>query len=657
MPWILARSRILAVVVVAAMAASACSDDSTAEPDPPTDPPSTSTTVAEESGGACDDLDPSACLLPFPNDRFTRADPTTATGRRVDLPAGSTPANVDGVPIAVDEWNRNDGFSPSAAPRVVVPGVDVVASGLADQTDIGRSLEVDSPLVLLDLDADARVPAWVEVHPDLTEPDRRTLTIQPAIALTEGHRHAVVLRELVDDDGRPIQPSPVLRDRFERPDSSTTALLAGLDGQGITPDEVDVAWTFTVASGESLSARLRHMWRETLATVGDGAPAFTVDSVEEVGPARVVRGTFDVPRYLDGDGGPGSVLRNDDDPDGLPTASGTMAIDYVCTVPTAATDAPVVVYGHGLLGSRDEVLGIGATGATAGIGFCALDHLGMSASDVPVVIATLSELSGFRTQADRLQQGHLGFLLLGRLLASPDGFARDPAFRSEGGASFSPDRIAFLGASQGGILGGPATALTSDWHRAVFAVGGIGYNLLLERSSNWPRFAEVLDAAYPDPLDRVVAIELIQMLWDRGENAGWAQHITADPYDDAPAKTVLLLESFADHQVANVSTEKLARTLGVPRRSPTLAEGRSLDVEPFFAIPPIDTLPHPGSGLVVWDFGTPPAPVGIRPPTEGDDPHGAIGDVPEALLLLASFIDPDGAIVDVCGGEPCRGGG
>ena len=36
-------------------------------------------------GPKCDPLDPTVCLQPWPNDYFTRADPTTATGRRLDL--------------------------------------------------------------------------------------------------------------------------------------------------------------------------------------------------------------------------------------------------------------------------------------------------------------------------------------------------------------------------------------------------------------------------------------------------------------------------------------------------------------------------------------------------------------------------------------------
>jgi len=47
---------------------------------------------------ACDAFDPTACLLPFPNDLFTVADPTSPTGRRVHFEPSSTPATPGGTP-------------------------------------------------------------------------------------------------------------------------------------------------------------------------------------------------------------------------------------------------------------------------------------------------------------------------------------------------------------------------------------------------------------------------------------------------------------------------------------------------------------------------------------------------------------------------------
>jgi hypothetical protein len=540
----------------------------------------------------------------------------------------------------------------------VIPGVAIAASALPPVTDIGRSLEADSPLVLWDIDAGERVPAWVELDSEGVDPDRTPLLINPATSLLEGHRHLVALRDLHTEAGEPIPPERTFTDGLDTPDAHTAAMIDALGDAGVDPAEVTTAWTFTVSSSDSLSGRLRHMWNETSDSLGDGAPDFTIDSTESDGPAKVIRGTFESPNYLTGDGSTGSVLNNGEGPDGIPERNGSLTTDFLCTAPTDATGAapgPVILYGHGLLGSRTEVLSLGALGAALGISFCALDWIGMSASDVPTVVDTLGELTAFRTQPDRMQQGHLAWLLLGRLLSRPAGFATDPAFQDDSGNPIiDPGKISFLGASQGGILGAAPSALTDDWTQVVLAVPGLGYNLLLPRSIDFDEFAPVFEASYPDPLDRSLTRELMEMLWDRGENAGWAQHLVDDPYDGVPAKNVLLLEAFGDHQVANVSTEKLARTLGLSRVDPTLTAGRSTDVAPFFGIPALASLPAQGSGLIVWDFGTPAPPVENVPPREGDDPHGKLSDVPDALILVATFTQPDGSIIDVCGGEPCR---
>src|SRR5688500_3306122 len=60
----------------------------------------------------CDPIDPAACLFPFPNNHFTKADPGTATGRRLALNPLSMPRNVAGKPVDPTDMNRNDGFSP-----------------------------------------------------------------------------------------------------------------------------------------------------------------------------------------------------------------------------------------------------------------------------------------------------------------------------------------------------------------------------------------------------------------------------------------------------------------------------------------------------------------------------------------------------------------
>jgi hypothetical protein len=482
--------------------------------------------------------------------------------------------------------------------------------------------------------------------------------IVPAAALTEGHRHAVGLRGLRRGDGTEVEPTDAFAAVVARPDASAQVWLDALADAGVDEEDLDMAWGFTVGSEDDLSGRLRHMWSETSIAVGDGAPPFTVTSNEVGDGARVVRGTFEAPNYLEGAGGPGSNLANDGDPDGIPMRTGERTADFTCTVPVdadVAEPSASVIYGHGLLGSRDEVLGIGVLGASVNLTFCALDWIGMSRSDISEVVASFEDLTDFRSLPDRLQQGHLEFLLLGRLLRSAEGFASDPAFQdSTGRPILDTEQVSFLGASQGGILGGVSSSIIEDWERVVLAVPAMGYNLLLRRSVDFDQFAPAIEAAYPSELDQVLLLELVEQLWQRGENAGYAQHLTEDPYEGVPAKTVLVLEAFGDHQVANVATERLVRTLGIGRRAPTLAPGRSDDVEAFFGIEAITSFPHDGSALVVWDFATPAPPASNVPPRQGEDPHGKLADVPEALALVAAFIGPDAKLIDVCGGEPCR---
>src|SRR3954453_2592723 len=108
--------------------------------------------AAAQVGAPCDDS--AACLYPWPNDLFTRADPSTATGLRLDLPLTGMPKNIAGKPIDPTEMNRNDGFSPGSLIVTRVPGLDNQAAfdktGLVPITDPARSFHTDQPAVVID---------------------------------------------------------------------------------------------------------------------------------------------------------------------------------------------------------------------------------------------------------------------------------------------------------------------------------------------------------------------------------------------------------------------------------------------------------------------------------------------------------------------------
>ena len=106
----------------------------------------------QPSVAACDPIDTTQCLTPFPDDFFTTPDPSKATGHRLNYPRDKMPANVMGVHVDPTDINRSDGFSPGSTIIVRVPGIDLAQTGAAPITDIARSLDPDAPIVLLDTD-------------------------------------------------------------------------------------------------------------------------------------------------------------------------------------------------------------------------------------------------------------------------------------------------------------------------------------------------------------------------------------------------------------------------------------------------------------------------------------------------------------------------
>jgi hypothetical protein len=159
---------------------------------------------------------------------------------------------------------------------------------------------------------------------------------------------------------------------------------------------------------------------------------------------------------------------------------------------------------------------------------------------------------------------------------------------------------------------------------------------------------------YPNEIERPLIFSLMQLLWDRAEPDGYAQHMTTRPYANTPAHTVLLHEAFGDHQVANVATEVEARTIGARvMRRPVLDPGRSPDVDPAWGIPAFRSLPASGSALVIWDSGQPAPPTTNTAPTQGEDPHSHPRSDAKARTQKSWFLAVGGKVVDVCGGGPC----
>jgi hypothetical protein len=206
------------------------------------------------------------------------------------------------------------------------------------------------------------------------------------------------------------------------------------------------------------------------------------------------------------------------------------------------------------------------------------------------------------------------------------------------------DNLVYDGNSQGGIMGGALCALSVDLRRCVLGVTGMNYSTLLNRSVDWEgglvSYSTTMYSTFPDKPTQQLVEELVQMLWDRAEADGYAEHMTTDPYPDTPPHQVLMDVAVGDFQVTNWSAEVEARTIGARLLSTSIpvrfwernfAWGNGL--APYSGN-------TGGSAFVWWDSGNLPPPDANAPPNpsgQTDDPHEDPRRDPRAADQKAEF--------------------
>lgn len=712
-------------------------------------------------GKKCEFIDDPAnpCLGTFPNDFFTRPDRTSGTGLRLDINPDATPMNTSHRHIGVDSLNTSDGFSPGASIVLRIPGLDNRAafdrSGLVGEPDMSQAFAPNQPAVLIDAKTGKRQLIWTELDSKATTDANRTLIVRPGRNLLDGHRYIFALRNLKDASGRGIEVPAgfrLYRDHdltsnrlVESRRAGFESVFSTLGKAGIKRNSLYTAWDFTVASTKNITGRMISIRDRAFDLLGDhnlsdgsidgtAAPDFTVTSVEDyssqvppysgrgVQNIRTVTGTFQVPCYLQNPANPASPCASGAtfrlDTDGLPIRQpgATYTARFTCNIPRSAVrkdgsdwvvDHPVrpSLYGHGLFGEYTEVnsTDIRQLGNEQGVMVCGTDWIGMADEDeLGAGLPALLDFTKFPALPDRLQQGFLDFLYLGRLMIHPDGFASDPAFRFGPGENttsvIDPANLFYYGNSQGGIAGGALTAVATDITRSVLYVGAMNYSTLLPRSVDFDEFEAIMNPSYRNEMERPLIFSLIQTMWDRGEPDGYANHITSDPLPDTPVHKVMMLMAYGDHQVANVATEVEARTLGLPLRRPVVGNPEGIPgtgnppdrlapgmINPWFDHAALGDLAGPaadGNALFVWDigpkrmegspaklFGTDPPPLANIPPVTSDsdgdgsdgsgiDPHDTvIRSSPLARQQIADFINTNGKVTDPCGSNPCWAAG
>jgi hypothetical protein len=136
---------------------------------------------------------------------------------------------------------------------------------------------------------------------------------------------------------------------------------------------------------------------------------------------------------------------------------------------------------------------------------------------------------------------------------------------------------------------------------------------------------------------------------------------------DTPDHHVLLQIAYGDHQVANITAETEARTIGGAGLYPPLVPARyGPYADPFWGVPAISSFPYDGSAITMFDagpvgatpFGTDPPPPADVPNRSGIDPHEAPRRAPWGQVQKSDFLSVGGTVSNPQpGGAPYFAGG
>ncbi|MFO0684062.1 MAG: hypothetical protein U0234_18565 [Sandaracinus sp.] len=620
----------------------------------------------------CDHVDPTLCLLPWPSSVFLVDDPSTATGRRVAIPAEAMPLTNDGTRPSAAPFSGQDGFSPATSIVISFPG-RIDATLLSDETRAEETLSAGSTTVLVDASTGMRVAHFAELDGwDTADLDRNALYLRPVARLRPRTRYVVGIRALRHEDGSAVPPSAyfaALRDGTPLPGADLDArrpdmdaVFTTLEGVGVARGELIAAWSFETGSDEAITRDLLTMRDRALGVLGDEGLGCTVTRVQDAsagdpvasGLYRRIEGTFTMPSFLVGtaeDVASSHVVR---DGEGLPAVQGNVEVPFVALVPesvrarVAAGGAPgrLVVYGHGILGDRFEVDSewMTTTASQLGLVIVAADWWGMSRSDLGRLVATLgTQFDDFGTTQERLRQGITNVLGLTRSFrgrcAELAPFAIDVAAGGTAPA-YDASRPYYYGNSMGAILGGALAGVMTDVDRYALGVGGGSWSFLVTRSDAWRTFGALLGNSFDDALVRDLMIVMTAPFWDPIDAISFAPHLVGDPLPGSQAQHVMMQIGIGDVAVSNAASYLEARTAGIPMIVPSVSA-------PYG----VTTTSAPASSAMTV-FALP----GVDPIAPGShDPgmsatHNGVRSLDAVLAQLDAFFAPDGAVTDPCTG-------
>lgn len=594
-------------------------------------------------------------MLPWPSMAYVTADSSTATGFRLDIPREAMPVNREDIVFEPEFFNRWDGFS-AIGPMLAIFPTGVSVDGLPTHQNPDESLAPGSPIVLVNMETGERAPFFAEIDQNVQDTLKAALVIRPLARLTPSSRYAVGIRNTVKDAaGAPLVPSPgfeALRDgdslshpRFESLAAGAPAMFAALASAGVDKSELVLAWDFVTASDEFIRTDLRTMRTAALAAIGERGANLSFTATEKPNTPKTFKrytGKFTSPNFLTDGEADASVMRRD--AAHRPVMEGLRQANFAAVVPQCVTTRPlpipVVVFGHGLFGSADGYLDDDFVADLAQehcFVIVAGDFIGLTDRQLPFAPYVVADFNLGPQIADKLAQSIIDFIALESAAHGP--MATSPQFQFNGAPIIDPNKVYYVGGSLGGIMGNTIMAYDPNLVRGVLAVPGGNWSMLLERSAAWPVLLTIHQGAYRNPEVHQLNLALaFGMGLESVDPMTTAAHVLKDPLFGNPVKNILIWYALGDSLVTNISTEMIAREMGIPLLGPT--------VKTPWNMTPV-TGPQ-ANGLVVYDEKRTPVPYTTNQPQADNGTHSGINSKPAPLRQVAAFLLDQQQAINAC---------
>lgn len=617
------------------------------------------TVIAVEQTDGCDNLNHLHCMLPFPSDGFLIEDNSTVTGLRVNYAENTLPVSGSlsnsGESVHIESLNLLDGMSPSTQIMTAFSTLPNL-TGVADQYSIGLSMEAGHATTLLNLDTGEKVAHWVETDARADDDSATIVFIRTLRSLEPNTAYGIGI------SGLSVTPSVAFQaildgQQTDAPDvesrqESMAALIQSLNESGHDIENLKDAWQFHTASLDSIVGPTLSMRADALGRLGNDGIGCTVETVDDDWmndsdlDFRRIKGTYTVPQYLEWQNPPSKIST---DANGTPQFVENAEIPFTLVIPQVLADknesGPLVVFGHGFLGDGRSAVSSWAIGwmEEYEVAMVATDIHGWSGTDIDTVFMGLANPEYFEHQSDRLQQMLVNQMALARTFK---GVCSDLAELHYNGTNLvDSSDVHYMGYSLGGIYGASITGFSPDIDRAALWVGGSGFSTFIERSTNYVTFSDgfILPQAYPQRNDRALLIAVCQQMWDASDAETWLRFAESGYGDEIQPFNILSTISVNDAQVPGLSSDRAARTAGIPMLNGSMMTPYGIDM--------VDG-PINGSAIVYWDGGYDGMPDTNAAPPLGDAglAHNEIAPIIQVNSMVKDFL-LTGVINDTCGGS------